>query len=67
MKVTVDRKEGDLLVLSLPDGECINVSDKLCQEAKEGDVINIEILTDETEDRKNSIKEKLEMLKKRNI
>ncbi|MBQ2942565.1 MAG: DUF3006 domain-containing protein [Clostridia bacterium] len=67
MKVVVDRKEGTLLVLSLPDGECINVSGKICPEAKEGDIINIEILADETKQRKMSLGEKLKKLKKHNI
>ncbi|MDO5479268.1 MAG: DUF3006 family protein, partial [Clostridia bacterium] len=62
-----DRKEGEWLVLSLPDGECVNVSEKLCPEAGEGDIINIEVLTSETQERKDALKSKLELLKKRNI
>ncbi len=67
MKVTVDRKEGTFLVLILPDGECINVSEKLCPEAKEGDIINIEVSLSETKEKREAIKDKLKTLKNRNI
>lgn len=67
MKLTVDRKEENLLVLISPDGEIINVSEKLCPEAREGDIISVEILKGETENRKEELRKKLEFLKNRNI
>ena len=67
MKVTIDRREEDLLVAILPGGECISFDKKLCPEAKEGDVIVIEVSKEDTEDKKKSIEEKLNRLKNRNF
>ena len=67
MKLTVDRKEEGFLVLLLPDGEMINISEKICPEAKEGDILNIEILKEETENKKEELEKKLDFLKNRNI
>ena len=67
MKLTVDRKEEGFLVLLLPDGEKINISEKICPEAKEGDILNIEILKEGTENKKEELKKKLDFLKNRNI
>ena len=67
MKLTVDRKEEGFLVLLLPDGEKVNISDKICPEAKEGDILNIEILKEETENKKEELEKKLDFLKNRNI
>ena len=67
MKLTVDRKEEGFLVLLLPDGEKVNISDKICPEAKEGDILNIEIHKEETENKKEELEKKLDFLKNRNI
>ena len=67
MKVTIDRREEDLLVAILPGGECISFDKKLCPEAKEGDVIVIEVSKEDTEDKKKNIEEKLNRLKNRNF
>lgn len=65
MKVTVDRLEENMLVVILPDGTSINMSNKLCIEAKEGDIINIEVSKDETEENTAKIANKFELLKNR--
>lgn len=67
MKLTVDRKEEGFLVLILPDGETLNISDKICPEAKEGDILNIEIFKGETENKKEELRKKLDFLKNRNV
>ena len=57
MTITIDRFEGDYAVVELPDG---NMSDMpkalLPPEAKEGDIIDISINADETDNRKKRIK-----------
>ena len=65
MKVTVDKIEEGFLEVVLPDGECVNISRKLCPEAKEGDVIVIDVSSKDTNDSKNRIEEKLNILKRR--
>ena len=67
MKITVDRREEECLAVILPDGECVNISSKLCPEAKEGDIIKIEISEEDTKDVGMRIKEKLDALKNREI
>ena len=64
MKVTIDRREEDLLVAILPGGECISFDKKLCPEAKEGDIITVEVSKEETVEAKKRIFEKLNRLKK---
>lgn len=64
MKVTVDRREDGLLRVVLPEGECLSISHKLCPEAKEGDVIIIEVSEDDTVKAEKRIFEKLNRLKK---
>lgn len=55
MKVTIDRFEGDMAVIELPDQTFINVPKKLFPGAKESDVIDMSIDKDETEERKKRI------------
>lgn len=55
MKVIVDRIEKDCLVLETEVGTTLNVPKKLIPEAKEGDIIKIEIDKNETENRKKEI------------
>ena len=64
MKVTIDRREEDLLVAILPGGECISFDKKLCPEAKEGDVIVIEVSKEDTMEAEKRIFGKLNRLKK---
>lgn len=57
MKVIIDRFEGSFAVVELPDKSVMNLPRKLLpQEAKEGDVISIDIDKYETERRRKEIK-----------
>lgn len=56
MKVTIDRFQGDFAVVELPNGKMIDIPKALVpREAKEGDVLSIEIDKDETKRRKKEI------------
>ena len=63
MKVTVDRREENFLVVVLPDGECVSLNCKICPEAKEGDDICIEVFKKETADAFERISGKINRLK----
>ena len=55
MKVIIDRFEEDYAIVEIEIGKSVNLPKILVPNAKEGDVINIEIDTNETENRKNKI------------
>jgi ribosome recycling factor len=57
MKVIVDRFEGDYAVVEIAIGKCVNIPRVLVPDAKEGDIIKIEIEKNETEKRKKYIKD----------
>lgn len=57
MKVIVDRIEGDYAVVEIAIGKCVNIPRVLVPDAKEGDIIKIEIEKEETEERKKYIKD----------
>ncbi len=57
MKVIVDRIEGDYAVVEIAIGKCVNIPRVLVPDAKEGDIIKIEIEKKETEERKKYIKD----------
>lgn len=57
MKVIVDRFEGDYAVVEIAIGKCVNIPRVLVPDAKEGDIIKIEIEKEETEKRKKYIKD----------
>jgi hypothetical protein len=51
MKVILDRFEGDYAIVELPDRTMVNMPKILLpKEAKEGDVVEIRILTEETKE-----------------
>ena len=52
MKVIVDRFEGDYAVVEIAIGKCVNIPRVLVPDAKEGDIIKIEIEKKETGKRK---------------
>jgi len=56
MKVIIDRFEGDYAVVEIEVGKCVNIPKILVPNAKEGDVINIEIDKNETDEREKNIK-----------
>lgn len=57
MKVIIDRFEGNYAVIEIEIGKCVNIPKILIPDAKEGDVIKIEIDKKETLDRKKHIQE----------
>lgn len=57
MKVIVDRFEGDYAVVEIAIGKCVNIPRVLVPDAKEGDIIKIEIEKEETEEIKKYIKD----------
>ena len=57
MKVIVDRFEGDYAVVEIAIGKCVNIPRVLVPDAKEWDIIKIEIEKNETEKRKKYIKD----------
>ena len=57
MEVIVDRFEGDYAVVEIAIGKCVNIPIVLVPDAKEGDIIKIEIEKKETEERKKYIKD----------
>lgn len=57
MKVIIDRFEGDYAVVEFEIGKCVNIPKILIPNAKEGDIIKIEIDKKETLERKKHIQE----------
>ena len=57
MEVIVDRFEGDYAVVEIAIGKCVNIPRVLVPDAKEGDIIKIEIEKKEAEKRKKYIKD----------
>lgn len=55
MKVIIDRFEDEYAVVEIEVGKCVNIPKILVPNAKEGDVIKIEIDIQETEERKKHI------------
>lgn len=57
MKVIIDRFEGDYAVVEIEIGKYVNIPKILIPNAKEGDIIKIEIDKKETLERKKHIQE----------
>ncbi len=55
MKVIIDRFEGNYAVVEIDVGKCVELPKVLVPNAKEGDVIEIEINKKETQKRKKHI------------
>jgi len=63
MKVIIDRFEGNFAVVELPDKTTVNMPKKIIpEEAKEGDVLCIEIDKAETSNRKERIEKLMNQL-----
>ena len=62
MQVTVDRIEEDYIVLELEDGNIIDVPKELIPGAKEGDIVDIYINTDEREKKEEEVKKLMDDL-----
>lgn len=57
MKVIIDRFEGEYAIVEIELGKYTNIPKILLPNAKEGDIIKIEIEQKETEERKKYIQE----------
>lgn len=55
MKVVIDRFEGEYAVVEIEIGETVNIPKVLVPNAKEGDIVNIEVDKNETTKRKKHI------------
>ena len=62
MKVIIDRFEEDYAVIEISAGNFVNIPRVLIPEAKEGDVIKIEIDKEATDKRKEEIKKLMDNL-----
>ena len=62
MKITVDRIEGNFAVSELPDGSYANLPLIFAPDAKEGDIINIDIDKAQTQSRSEQIKPRMDRL-----
>ncbi len=62
MKVTIDRFEGETAVVEIAAGQFATLSRSLLPQAREGDVVNIEIDHDESSRRKRAVEELLSEL-----
>ena len=62
MKVIIDRFEGNIAVVEMEDGSLINAPAVLFKGAVEGDIVSIEILKKESNDRKSSLDKRFKKL-----
>ena len=62
MKVIIDRFEGDFAVVEIDEGNFVNLPALLVKGAREGDVVSIEILKDESLERKKNLEKRLKKL-----
>ncbi len=62
MKVIIDRFEGPFAVVEIEEGRFANIPVGLIPGAKEGDIVSIEILKDETLERKKKLDKRLKNL-----
>lgn len=63
MKVTIDRFEGNYVIVELPNRSTVDMPKQLVPEdAKEGDILNIDIDKNETVKRKERIKKLMDDL-----
>ena len=62
MEVIIDRIEGSFAVVELPDGGTENIPISLLEGAKEGDIVEIIINEQATEERRQAIQNKLDSL-----
>ena len=62
MKVIIDRFEGDYAVVEIDKGNFVNLPKELVPNAKEGDVIIIRVDHEETNKRKEHVKDLMNQL-----
>lgn len=62
MKVIIDRFEGDYAIVELDVGKFVHLPKVLVPDAKEGDVVEIRVNSDETKKRKEHITQLMDNL-----
>jgi len=62
MKVIIDRFEANYAIVEINENQTIELPKILIPEAREGDIISIEILSSETEAKKKKIREKMDQI-----
>lgn len=62
---TVDRIEGEYMILELPDGGSVDVPHILCPDAKEGDVLMVDISPEKKEQKLKNSAEKMNSIFKK--
>lgn len=62
MQVVIDRIEEDYIVLELENGNIIDVPKELIPGAREGDIVDIYINRDETNEKKEEVKKLMDDL-----
>ncbi len=59
MKVTIDRFEGAYAVCEIEKGRFVSIPAELVPDAREGDIVSIEILREESDKKKEKLKSRL--------
>ena len=59
---TVDRTEGDYIILELPDGSSVSMPKALCPYAKEGDVVSVDIIKEKRDLNMQKAKAKMDSI-----
>ena len=62
MKVIIDRFEGDYAVVEIDKGNFVNLPKELVPDAKEGDIVIIRVDHEETNKRKEHVKDLMNQL-----
>lgn len=62
MKVTIDRFEGSFAVCEIERGRYVNIPEELVPGAKEGDIVSIEVLKDESDKKRENTRKRLDSL-----
>ena len=62
MKVIIDRFEGDYAVVEIDKGKFVNLPKELVPNAKEGDIVIIRVDHEETNKRKEHVKDLMNQL-----
>lgn len=62
MKVIIDRFEGDYAVVEIDKGKFVNLPKELVPNAKEGDIVIIRVDREETNKRKEHVKDLMNQL-----
>jgi hypothetical protein len=66
MRIVIDRFEGEYAVCEIEKGRFVNLPRQILEGAKEGDIVKIEILKDETAQRKKDLQARLNGLFSKN-